>query len=87
MPIAPAAAYRQGRSTATCAHRSINTNGRLDCRRSPWQWGPGSGKAGMGGHRPARSSGRVALAGMMTVQFAAARAVLARVARWTSWPP
>jgi hypothetical protein len=88
MPIAQAAAYRQGRSTATCVHRSINPSGRLDCRRSPWHSGPGSCKVGMGGHRnPARSSGRVALAGMMTVQLAAARAVLARVARWTCWPP
>ena len=88
MPIAQAAAYRHGRSTASCAHRSINPSDRLGCRRSPWHSGPDSGKADMGGHRnPARSSGRVALAGMMTVQLAAARAVLARVARWTSWPP
>lgn len=88
MPTAQMATYRQGRSTASCAHRSINPSGRWGCRRSPWQLGPGSYRPDMGGHRnPARSSGLVALAGMVTVQLPAARADLARVARWTSWPP
>jgi hypothetical protein len=88
VPIAQVAAYRQGRSAASCAHRSINPSGRLGCRRSPWQLGPGSSRLDMGGHRnPARPSGLVALAGMVTVQLRAARADLARASRWTSWPP
>jgi hypothetical protein len=42
----------------------------------------------MVGHsNPARSSGRVAPAGIVAVQLTAASAVLARVCRWTCWPP
>jgi hypothetical protein len=35
MPIAQMATYLQGRSAASCAHRSINTSRRLGRRRSP----------------------------------------------------
>jgi len=88
MPSAQMATYLQGRSAASCPHRSSNTSGRLGRRRSPWRSGPGSCTEDIMSHwNPARSSGRVALAGMVTVQLAAARAVLARVWRWTSWPP
>jgi len=59
---------------------------RVGCRRLPGCSEP-SAQGGHGQWNPARSSGRVALAGMVTVQLAAARAVLARVWRWTSWPP
>lgn len=59
------------------AHRVLLEN---DLAFGTWRW-----TAGVVGHRnPARSRGRVASAGITTVQSAAANVVLAKISRWTS---
>ena len=59
------------------AHRDLLEN---DLAFGTWRM-----HSGHGGHRnPARSSGRVASAGITIVQVAAANVVLARHSRWTS---